>query len=267
MLTRYVVLILLSALSTSGCGVMANSRGWGQDATLAPGWDRLGQAVLNAAIAPSTWAPAAGALAFQIGDADKKVTSWASRKTPVYGSQKNADRISNRLLDAAGGAWLASALFTPSGDDASSWTIAKAKGLGVQEGAGIALRGVVGVIKTETGRRRPNGVGTSSFPSAHASGAALYATLASRNIETMGWSETAVTTSKIALGTLTAATAWARIEANEHYPSDVLAGISLGHFLGAFFTDAFLGLDNERNIAVSIGPLHKGAVVLVGFGF
>jgi hypothetical protein len=34
-------------------------------------------------------------------------------------------------------------------------------------------------------------------------------------------------------------TAWARVEAQKHYPSDVLAGAALGYFLTAFIHDAF----------------------------
>jgi len=38
-----------------------------------------------------------------------------------------------------------------------------------------------------------------------------------------------------------AGTSWARVEAGMHYPSDVLAGAALGHFIAAVVNDAFLG--------------------------
>jgi hypothetical protein len=262
-----VLFLILLAGAVTGCGTMANGRGWGQDATLAPGWARVGQAVLNAAAAPETWGPAAGALAFQVNDADHKVTEWAARKTPVFGSQERADRMSNDLRDAAGAIWIASAVATPSGDSAYDWSIAKAKGLGVQEGAGIFMRGTVGILKDGTDRTRPNGIDTGSFPSAHATGAALYATLASRNLDALQWSPAATTASQLGLGALTAATAWARLEANQHYPSDVLGGIALGHFLGAFFTEAFVGLDNPRKAMMVVEPSREGAVAMLRFNY
>lgn len=45
---------------------------------------------------------------------------------------------------------------------------------------------------------------------------------------------------KTRVGTLAVGTAWARVEADVHYPSDVLTGLALGHFIAAFFNEAFL---------------------------
>src|SRR5512135_2006386 len=81
------ILLILCSCILSACGTMANGRGWGQDATLAPGWGRVGQAALNAAMAPATWAPAAGAAALQFGHADRKIVDWAARENPVFGSR------------------------------------------------------------------------------------------------------------------------------------------------------------------------------------
>lgn len=255
-----------------GCGTLAYGRGWGQDASLAPGWERVGRAAKNAALATETWVPAAGALALQIGHADQKVQAWAAEHTPVFGSRRNADQVSDNLKRASGALWLVSGLATPSGDDGSSdeegeWFLNKARGLGVQTGAGVLLRSTVGILKDTTGRTRPNGFGKSSFPSDHASNTSLYNTMASKNIETLGWSDNAVSISRFGLGTLSAATAWARIEANQHYPSDVLAGIALGHFFGVFFTEAFLGVDDPSQFLVQFEPSRGGYVMMVRFGF
>jgi predicted small secreted protein len=261
----HTVVIVCSCLLPS-CGTMPNGRGWGQDATLAPGWDRVGQAAWNAARSPATWGPAAGALALQIDHADRDVVEWAARENPGFGSRENASRVSDQLLEASGAIWVGSMAATPSGDTAAEWSIAKAKGVGVQAGGGILMRETVGFLKQNTDRSRPGG-GHGSFPSAHASGAALYSTFASANMETLGWSRGAVVASNIGLGAITAATAWARVEANFHYPSDVLAGIAIGHFFGVFFTDAFLGLDNPQNAVVLLEPSREGAVALVRFNY
>ncbi len=255
------------SLVLTGCGTMANGRGWGQDATLATGWERIGQAAKNAALAPETWAPAAGALAFQIGHADQNVQEWATKHTPVFGSQRNAEQMSDNLMHASSVLWLASGLATPGGNDAGEWLLNKASGLGIQTGTGILLRETVGVLKSTTDRTRPNGYDKASFPSAHASNTSLYSTMAAKNAETLGWSDTALTITQYSLGTLTAATAWARLEADQHYPSDVLAGIAIGHFFGAFFTEAFLGIDDPDRVLVLFEPSKNGAVMTVRFGF
>lgn len=262
-----VVFLISCAGAVSACGTMANGRRWGQDATLAPGWARIGQAALNAATAPETWGPAVGALALQINDADRKVQEWAVKKTPVFGSPEHAEHMSNDLRDAAGAIWVVSGVAAPSGEAANEWLIAKAKGFGVQAGAGVLMRETVGFLKTSTNRTRPNGVDTGSFPSAHASGAALYSTFASRNIETLQWPDNVTSAAQISLGALTAATAWARVEANQHYPSDVLAGAALGHFFGVFFTDAFLRLDNRDAPLVLVEPSREGVIALMRFSF
>ena len=246
---------------------MSNGRGWGQDATLAPGWARVGEAVLNSAESPETWVPAAGALAFQIGHADRNLEEWAATKTPVFGSHERADRTSNDLQDTAGALWIASGIITPSGDNAEDCLIAKTQGFGVQTGAGIIMCETTGILKSSIDRTRPNGVDRGSFPSAHATNAAFYSTFAFRNIETLELPQAETTISQIGLGTLTAATAWARVEAAQHFPSDVLGGIALGHFLGVFFTDAFLGLENPRHVIMLIEPSREGAIAMVRFDF
>ena len=262
-----VFLLLFIAGVNAGCGTLANGRGWGQDATLTPGWERIEQAAWNAAAAPETWAPAAGALAFRTGHADQNTSEWAVKHTPVFGSQQNADHMSNSLLDAAGAAWVATGLAAPSGDTREAWMEAKAKGFGIEGAAGAVTLGTAEVIKNTVRRRRPDNSDTQSFPSGHAAGAAFFSTVASRNIDALSWSEGEAAASRIGLGALTLATAWARVEANKHYPSDVLAGMAIGHFFGALTTDAFLGLDNPRHALLLIEPSREGALALIQFDF
>jgi hypothetical protein len=60
---------------------------------------------------------------------------------------------------------------------------------------------------------------------------------------------------------LAVGTAWARVEAKKHFPSDVLAGAALGSFISAFVHDAFLGLDQGTEMVVSVQP-GKAVVIL-----
>src|SRR5512135_2835606 len=109
-------LVMTILFILSGCGTMSNERGWGQDATLFPGWERIGKAAYNAASSPWTWVPAGGAALLQIDRWDKHVSKWASDKTPVFGSQKNAANWSDYLLYSSAALYAGTALLTPSGD-------------------------------------------------------------------------------------------------------------------------------------------------------
>ena len=72
---------------------------------------------------------------------------------------------------------------------------------------------------------------------------------------------------KAGFTTLTLATAWARIEAKKHYPSDVLAGMALGHFIGAFVNDAFLDADSSPNLSLQVNPSGKDVTVAAQWQF
>lgn len=243
---RFTLAILLLFM-LNGCGTMSNGKRWGQDATFSPGWDRVGKAAYNSLVSPLTWGPVAGAAIFQIGDWDKHVSKWAVDKTPIFGSQTNASNWSDYLMYTSGALYGTTAVLTPSGDQAGEWVTDKMKGF-VVGGAAFGLsEGIVGILKPAVDRERPNG-SHQSFPSGHATAASSFATLAAKNIDTMQLPKIAEIASDIGLGVIAAGTAWARVEAKEHYPSDVLAGIAIGHFLSAFVNDAFLGIDESRGI-------------------
>lgn len=226
----------------SGCGTMSNGRGWGQNATLFPGWDRVGKAAYDAAVSPWTWVPAGSAALFQIDRWDKHVSNWASDKTPIFGSQKNAENWSDYLTCTSGALYGATALLTPSGDQGGEWITNKMKGFIVGGGAlGLTEAGVVS-LKKAVKRERPNGDDDASFPSEHAAVSASLATLAAKNVNALELPWKAEAASDIGLGLVTLGTAWARVEAKKHYPSDVLAGMALGHFISSFMNDAFLGI-------------------------
>jgi membrane-associated phospholipid phosphatase len=259
---------LLSVIILSGCGTLSNGHRWGEDATLLPGWDRIGKAAYNAAVAPETWVPAAGALAFQIGNADHVVSHWAIKNTPVYGSNKGADNASNILLDSMKVLYGLSFLATPSGDDPLQWGTSKFKAGLVQGSAILMVDDGSLLLKKETGRLRPESLNDdASFPSNHASRAAVFGTLASQNVDQLNISPGMKQSSQWGFGMMTAATGWARVEAGSHYPADVLAGAAFGHFLASFFNEAFLGLNSSSPIVPQIEPSKQGLVVGIKMQF
>jgi membrane-associated phospholipid phosphatase len=230
-------------------------------------WERIGRAARKAALAPQTWAPVAGALALQIGDADTKLQGYATNQTPLFGSQGRADRISDDLKLAANALWVGTALAPAPGDEDGRWFGNKARLIAVQTGAHMMTSVSVGYLKDETKRMRPNEQGATSFPSDHAARSALHTTMTLRNVQALGWSGSAVSATQVGLTSLSAATAWARIEAKQHYPSDVLAGMALGHFLGAFFTDALLGGHDAGRLQVLFEPARERAMLMVRLSY
>lgn len=243
----------LLAVLVGGCAPQPTGHLWGQNATLASGWSRLGEAVAEAALAPETWAPLAGAVVFRVTDLDDNLSNWAIDHHPFFGSRKGADRGSDLLRGATVAAYAITALATPSGGD-DEWALNKIKGGAVGVSAFMATNSLTGLLKGTVERTRPDGSDTESFPSGHASDAAVFATLASRNLDYLPLSSFQRRSCRMGLTALTAGTAWARVEAGKHFPSDVMAGAALGHFVSAIFNDAFLWQNIPATIETVINP-------------
>jgi membrane-associated phospholipid phosphatase len=216
---------------------------------------------VDAVKSPWVWAPLAGAAVLQVDSWDEDVADWASDETPVFGSPETAGDWSDGLRTASVVGYAASVLATPSGALDGDWLLAKAQGAAVGAGAFAATAGVTTGLKSLTSRERPDGSDDESFPSGHASTAAVFGALTVRNLQSIDTSPAMRTTLEIGAGAITAGTAWARVEAGRHYPSDVLVGIALGNFMGAFFTEAFLGLEPGARFAFSAEPTRGGALV------
>lgn len=259
---------LLGALLLGGCATLPNGREWGEDATVAPGWKKVREAAVDALKSPEFWGPLAAAAVFQVDGWDRKVSNWGRGQTPIFGSQQNAANWSNRLRAASSYVYLASVLVTPGGDKPSEWVLNKLSGAAVGAAA-IAVTDEESVLlKNAAARERPNGQDTQSMPSSHASRSAVLTALTARNLESLDMSKTTRRVLDFGLDALTYGTAWARVEAGFHFPSDTLVGISLGNFNGAFFNDAFLGLEPQSSrLAFSLEPLPRGAAVRVRLGF
>ena len=271
LLTRLVKLrfwasILLILPLVASCGTLSNGRRWGQDATLFPGWERIKKSAVNVALEPETWAPAICAAVIQIDNADERISEWAVKHTPVFGSIERANDASDLMVDATGIAYLATTLATPGGDDAKEWTASKSKGLAVGVTGLLVSQGATTYLKKATNREGPDGV-DECFPSMHTAKASSRATLASRNLESIPMSNTARYAFRTGFTALAAGTAWARVEGTTHYLGDVLVGYSLGHFISAFINDAFLGIDSPDDPGLIIEASKDEFIVGIGWAF
>lgn len=258
---------LCSLCLSAGCGTLREGRGWGQDAIYPVQWKRIPQAAKRALLDPITWVSTAGALVFSIDDFDERTSDWAVKQQPVFGSRDSALEASDVLVDALRAETLATALLTPSGDDPLDWSLAKVKGIAVEYGALRATGFSTSLIKDAAGRTRPDLSDDKSFPSGHTSTAFAGARLSNRNLDSIdlpAWVRTPLKAGNVAMaGTV----AWARVEGQKHFPSDVLAGAALGNFVTTFLHDAFLNLPEDNRFSFYIEPSLQGVWAVVAWEF
>lgn len=260
---RTAFALVACLLLVSACGTTPAGRAWGEDATFAPGWERVRFSAVSAARDPWVWGPLIGAAALQIDDWDERTADWARDHTPIFGSQHSAEEWSDDLRSASAFAHYATMVATPSGDEPVEWIINKAKGTLVSVAAVSSTVLVTNTLKHATDRERPNGQGGESFPSGHTSSSAVHTRLASRNVQVMDISATTEHILQAGLYALTIGTSWSRIEAGWHYPSDTLFGMALGNFVASFMNDAFLGVETP----IALSATRDGAMLQVRLSF
>lgn len=245
---------LALTLMLGACGTLPDKRGWGKDATLAPGGYQVQYAAGQALRDPGTWIPALAAVVMAASGADTRVSDWARDQAPVFGNGDNATKVSDDLRHYTDAGVFITAFLTPSGPP-DEWLENKARGVAVEAGAVLATIGTTNLLKRTVGRRQPGGQGRESFTSNHATEPFARAALIRRNTDWLGlpgWVETTVDTSFYAIA---AGSAWARVEAGLHYPSDQLAGAAIGNFIALFIHDAFLGLNTaHQGITMQVAP-------------
>ena len=238
--------------ASCSCGTLPNGRSWGQDATIKPGWKKCAIQLYPCSNVSLYLGTSHGAALLQIDGWDRGVSNWASDNTPVFGSQQSAEDASDVFKSIASAAWVVTTLATPSGEAPGQWFAAKSKGFAVLAAAKWLNSGTTNAVKGWAARTRPYGSDTKSFPSGHSSSATLSATLAARNLQSIEMDDNYRNTMEIGLGVIAAGTAWARVEGKVHFPSDVLAGTALGHFIAVFVNNAFMGLSESATGHVDI---------------
>jgi membrane-associated phospholipid phosphatase len=233
----------------------------GKDATTTTRWQRLEQAATRTVLDVETWAPLAGALVLVATDADASVATWCSETAPFFGSAPAAARRSDELLDATAAVYWISVLASSGGDEPASWLFSTFKRSAVGLAAVTGTHELTAVLKRSARRPRPDDSDRLSFPSGHASRASAFGTLARRNAAHIHMGRGARAATQIGMTALGVATAWARLEAGKHYPTDVLVGWSLGHAVSGFMNDALLGTSPEDDIVLDVSIGRRGFAV------
>ncbi len=223
-------------------------------------WGRIRDAAVDAALEPGTWAPLAGAAILRASKTDEEVSNWISTHRPIFKSRENAGKWSDYLAASAYAANLITTLAVPKNTTSQNSSINKLRLFQTSIIAGALTFGSTNLIKSASNRLRPDLSDYKSFPSGHTSIAAVNLTLASHNLDYMPLSNTSRIGLKIGFNMLTLGTAWARVEANKHYLSDVLAGAAIGHFFGSFASNLILG-KKKKGFTLSINPFDKSAMI------
>ncbi|MEM9626473.1 MAG: phosphatase PAP2 family protein [Pseudomonadota bacterium] len=109
-------------------------------------------------------------------------------------------------------------------------------------------------LKDLVGRERPDESNDKSFPSGHTIKAVTSATLIRRNLASSTQPSRFRTSFNAAVISAGVLTGWARIEADKHYPSDVLTSVSLGNFFAQFFYRAVVDDEGASAVQVAVEP-------------
>lgn len=253
-------LILFSLVLFDGCQSTSSSSNnvWGHNTTLLPSMQRFKEASINAATQKRVWVPAIAGVAFMsINDLDENTVDWAADHNLIFSSSKNAEDASNSINDTIALVAIGTALATPGDDQPNQWLVDKSKGLGAE----LLIYGANGALtnkfKHMTGVDGPDNTTDDALPSAHAVDAFTTATLAERHIHKMQVGESTEQWSAIALDGGAYLSSWARVEANKHYPSDVLMGAAMANFLTTVMYDTFVDGHNPT-LSFQAAPSDSG---------
>jgi membrane-associated phospholipid phosphatase len=261
--TRHLIVALLLAWLASalvGCATAPIRTEDGADLPLWPNGQRWKKASLNGLRDPITWGGAAGAAVVAIWD--KKISRWAVENTPVFGSVDHAKSASDDLRSLCGLGMLGTALAVPGGDH--PWR-SRAERILVEEGGVWSASSVTNLMKEGIHRERPDEADNHSFPSGHSTRAFAYNGMSLRNLDAIELPDGGRLSLKFLFTTLAAGTAWARVEGERHYPSDVFAGAAIGNFVSLLIHDAFLGRTEKVNATLRADHDERSLNVAIVF--
>ena len=223
-------------------------------------WDRMQKAAVESTAAVETWGMLLAAGVMYVSGADVTVSDWASENMPVFGSRENAQRWSDILAGGATAAQYASALAATPEESSGNAILTKLRYAATGFAANEFNYAVTGGLKGIAGRPRPDESGNNSFPSGHSSQSAVNVTLSLHILPSLPMTENIKPFIRGLLISLAVGTSWSRIEGKKHYPSDVLAGAAIGHWIGSFMSLYFF---ENSPFALSADSMKPGYTLQV----
>lgn len=227
-------------------------------------WEHWKDSAQRAASDSGTWMPLAGAAVIAAGGWDDQWQQSLSRHGPLFRDEGEA--ASNHLLQLGTALYATSVVFAApentAFDDSLDW---KLTNLATFVASKSSVDELTGAFKQASGRERPDGVPDDAFPSRHSATSAAQTTLTRRNLDYIGMNPTLRDAAKVGLHALDGLTGLARVEADQHYPTDVLAGIALGNFVSSFAFN--LLLEPGQDYQLSVVPALDGYALQTQFAF
>lgn len=217
-----------------------------------PFWARIKQAAEFAAKDTTSWLPLAGASTIAIAGLDHKISDAAREHNYLFGSTERANDVSDHLRDICVYSVAITELVRPQRDNGLDWLSEKSQNLSLQAISLGVTSELTGTVKEATERLRPNEGNRRSFPSGHSSAAFAASALDLANIKDNPLLKNYSIPLQAGYTSLAALTAWARVEAGQHYPTDVLVGAGLGNFVAQFFNHAWIHNKTDRMLSVSL---------------
>lgn len=220
-------------------------------------WAHWADSAGRAARDSGTWMPLAGAVAIAAGGWDHAWQRSLGKHQYLFGN--DGEDASNQLLQASTVLYATSVVFAAPDDqaftDALDW---KAANIATFVASKTSVDELTGQLKEVSGRERPDGVKDDAMPSRHSATSAAETAMTRRNLDYIDMNPTLRDAAKIGLHTLDGLTGLARMEADQHYPTDVLAGIALGNFVSNFAFNLLLEPDEPHAYQLSMVPAFDG---------
>lgn len=254
-----LVLSMFTLLSGSGLT-------WQAQAGSLISWERLTDATVRAAREPSTWAPLAAAAVIGAGNWDHQWQSSLSKHQSVFGG--DAEDESNALVTTSTVLYAVSTLMAAPREQSFSESVQwKAVNVGVMLADKTLIDGMVTEWKKVSNRDRPDGVAGDAFPSKHNATVATQSTLTRRNLDYIDIDPALRKLAKIGLYGIDGLTGIARMEADKHYPTDVLVGMALGNFLANLSYNLFLEKSASQTYSLALVPTTNSLTINTQFIF
>lgn len=224
-------------------------------------------AAVDALLEPTTLVPSIGAALFAVGDFDEEASDWARDEHPIMGRRERAQDHSYNYMYAVGIGTLVICGLSSCNHDTSCGQ-SRLYNLAAASLSGLSTNLAVESLKRTVDREKPNHADShTSFPSGHSATSFSMARSSSRCIEKSsvnGYIKSAV---KIVSNAAASISAWSRVEAERHYPSDILAGAAIGNFLTDFVFNLFEIQAMPENMTLKLNTSPRQAFAEVKFRF
>ena len=254
-----------SVVPISATVILATLSGCASLRDTLPPMERFVQEAKESAREPASWGPIAAAAVISAVGSDNAISEWAADHTPIFGSQKNASRVSDDLRDTLVVGMALSSVFAPIPSGVDDTYLARR--VSANALAFGTLTGVVAIGKATVRRDRPNDRDDKSFPSGHSSAAFSSAYLIEQNLNAtveQPWLRKSIKIGSIGSA---AAVAWARVEAEEHHVVDVLVSAGLSNLFVKTFYRSMVSEEWAENTSIDFEAGREGFMLRLGHSF